>query len=268
VNRRIAWVARVVAVALVLSVPPHRGAAATDTYALRYQSGKLWVTARAVPAADLLKAIAEKTGVRFVVDSEVNPGPITIALDGMPLERAVRNLVAAIPQAAGHTATYAPAATGGSRLVQVALFGPGKTAAEGATVYGESTEPVAPTDDDAVPQAPPTPDSEDRLHKMIAAGVPQETAEKVLDLTREVQNLQKAPVPGTYSPSDLSPESRERLPSLIDRGVPMERAVQMLLLQERYQETLKDVQNMPAGVPPPEVLAPVAESLNATTEEE
>jgi hypothetical protein len=228
VSPRIASVARVVALTLLVSAPPRGGAAATDRYALRYEGGKLWGTARAAPASDLFKAIAEKTGVRFVVDSEVNPGPITIAFDCMPLERAVRNLVAAIPQAAGHTITYAPAATGGSRLVQVSLFGPGKTAAgRGATVYAEGEQPTPTADDSAAPQALPTPDVDERMQKMMQAGVPRETAEKVIRFTREVQKLQKTPIPGTYSPSDLSPESRERLQPLIERGVPMERAVQI-----------------------------------------
>jgi type II secretory pathway component PulF len=68
-----------------------------------------------------------------------------------------------------------------------------------------------------------------------------------MNLTREVQNLQVTPVPGSYRPEDLSAASREQLQPLLDRGVPMERAVQMLLLQERYQQTLKKLQNSAGG---------------------
>jgi len=200
-----------------------------------YENGKLTLNARQAPAADVFRTVADKTGIRFVVDAEIKPGPITIDLDAMPLERAIRNLIAAIPQAAGHTMTYGRSRRGAPQLVQVALFGPGKTTVEGgSTVYAGSGEPGSPV-------VLTTPDLDERLDKMIQAGVPRETAERVITLTREVQKLQATPPPGTYRPEDLSPASRDQLQPLIDRGVPMERAVQTLLLQERYQETLKDL---------------------------
>ena len=252
VRRRILpFAVRAAALALVLLVPGRAAVAAADAYGIKYQGGKLWLNARGVPAADLLKALAQKTGVRFVVDSDINPGPITLTLDGMPLERAVRNLVSAIPQAKGHTMTYASAKKGGPRLVQVSLFSAGKaTAGKGAAVYGDGAEPPVAEVDARLPLTLPTPNLDDRMEKMIDAGVPRETAEKVITLTREVQKLQKTPAPGTYSPGDLSPESREKLDPLVQRGVPMERAVQMLLLQERYQATLKDLQGIPASAVP------------------
>jgi hypothetical protein len=217
-----------------------------------FKDDKLTLNARQAPAADVLKVVAEKTGVRFVVDAEIKPGPITIDLDAMPLERAIRNLIATIPQAAGHTMRYDRGPRGTSHLVEVGLFGPGKTTAEsGSTVYagaGESHTPVV----------VPTPDLEERMDKMIQAGVPRETAERVISLTREVQKLQATPAPGSYRPEDLSPASRDQLQPLIDRGIPMERAVQTLLLQERYQEMLKDlsrvgtdgVDGFPLATPP------------------
>ena len=217
-----------------------------------FKDGKLTLNARQAPAADVLKVVAEKTGVRFVVDAEIKPGPITIDLDAMPLERAIRNLIATIPQAAGHTMTYGRGPRGTPHLVEVGLFGPGKATAEsGSTVYagaGESRTPVV----------LPTPDLEERMDKMIQAGVPRETAERVISLTREVQKLQATPAPGSYRPEDLSPASRDQLQPLIDRGIPMERAVQMLILQERYQEMLKDlsrvgtdgVDGFPLATPP------------------
>jgi hypothetical protein len=200
-------------------------AARAETVRVQFQEGKLSLAARAAPAAEVLQAIADK------------PGPITIDVEAMPLERAIRNLLTAIPQAAGHTMTYARDPRGEPLLVQVTLFGPGKAPAErGSTVYSSSKQV-------ATPVVVPTPDLEAGKEKMIQAGVRRETAERVINLTRDVQNLQATPAPGSYHPDDLSPASREQLQPLLDRGVPMERAVQMLLLQERYQQTLKKLQH-------------------------
>ena len=241
--------------------------AAADLSSVRYENGKLWLNVRNAPAAELLKVVAQKTGVRFVVAAEVQPGPITLSLEGMPLERAIRNLLSTMPQAAGHTMTYSPSRQGkGTRLVKVTLFGPGKTnAGTDSAVYGDDApnEPgeqaggdAPPSIQNALPGAGPTPSLDERMEKMIAAGVPRETAEKVISLTREVQKLQTTPKPGTYKAEDLNPESREKLQALVERGVPTERAVQMLLLQERYQDTLKDLQHIPGGaaaaIPPSE----------------
>jgi hypothetical protein len=217
---------------------------------VRYQDGRLWVRANGVAAPDVFSAIAQRTGVRFVVDKELSPGALTIDVDGLELERALRAIVASIPQAAGHSMSYTSDADGTARLSEVSIYGPGKKiAGTGSEVY-EAPTPAAP-----VPI--PTPDLQERMDKMIAAGVPRETAEKVIELTVEVQKLQATPEPGSYRPEDLSPASREQLQPLIDRGVPMERAVQMLLLQEKYQQTLKDLSNTPGlaagqvSLPPP-----------------
>src|SRR5262249_27444567 len=158
----------------------------------------------------------------------------------MPLERAIRNLLTAIPQAAGHTMTYARDPRGETLLVQVTLFGPGKAPAESAATVYSGSERVA------KPVVVPTPDLEARKDEMIRAGVQPRTAEQVINLSRDVQNLQVTPVPGSYRPEDLSPAFREQLQPLLDRGVPMERAVQTLLLQERYQQTLEKLRSMPA----------------------
>ena len=223
-------------------------AAAVEPSAIRFENGKIWLSVRDAPAADLLKAVAKKTGVRFVVDAEVKPGPISLSLEGMPLERAIRNLIAAIPQAAGHSMAYAPTKQGGVRLVRVTLFGPGKTnAGQGSAVYGDGNEPSEAAHAPPPPVAVATPSLDDRMDKMLAAGVPRETAEKVIRLTKEVQQLQQTPKPGSFKPEDLSATSRAKLQPLVDRGMPMERAVQMLLLQERYQETLKDLQKVPSN---------------------
>ena len=208
----------------------------------QFHDGKLSLNARAAPVPDVLKAVADTTGVRFVVDGGIKPSSITIELESMPLERAIRNLIAAIPEAAGHTMTYGRNSKGTPRLVQVSLFGKGQAPGGDATVYAAAAPP-------ADPLAVATPDLEEKMDKMIQAGVPRETAERVIGLTREVQKLQATPVPGSYRAEDLSPATRAQLQPLIDRGVPLERAVQMLLLQERYQDTLKDLSAMKGGSP-------------------
>jgi hypothetical protein len=208
--------ARILVVATLLSGLAGIVAAASPSVRVQFEDGKLTLSARAAAAPDVFKAVAEKTGVRFVVDSEIKPAPITIELEAMPLERAIRNLIVAVPQAAGHTMTYGRGRRGTPQLVEVTLFGPGKAPGEGSsTVYAASGQSVA-------PGVLPTPDLEERMDKMVQAGVPRETAERVIALTREVQKLQATPAPGSYRPEDLSPAMREQLQPLIDRGVPME----------------------------------------------
>jgi hypothetical protein len=131
--------------------------------------------------------------------------------------------------------------SGEARLTAVTIYGPGKAPAGSAANVYEATG-AAPT-----PAPFATPDLRERMEKMIEAGVPRETAEKVIALTQEVQKLQATPEPGSYRPEDLSPASREQLQPLIERGVPMERAVQMLLLQEKYQDTLHELSTVQGG---------------------
>jgi hypothetical protein len=199
---------------------------------VRTNRDRLWVEARDATAAEVFSAIAARTGVKFVVDKELKPGPITIEIQGLDFERAIDNLVKQIPSAAGHSVSYSREGDGDSHPTLVMIYGGGKASGP-ATADIYASQPT--------PGPIPTPDLEERREKMIEAGVPPATADKVIELTREVQQLQATPIPGTYSPDDLGPESREQLQTLLDRGVPMERAVQMLLLQERYQETLKEL---------------------------
>ena len=231
--------------------------AAASPVRIRFEEGKLWLSARAVAASEIFSSVAERTGVRFVIDSELNPGVLTVDIDGLELERAVRSLVAAIPQAAGHTMSYS-SENGGTRLIEVTIFGPGKApAGTGAAVYEATTS--------ATPLPFPTPNLQERMEKMVEAGVPRETAEKVMALTQEVQKLQATPAPGSYRPEDLSPASREQLQPLLDRGVAMERAVQMLLLQEKYQETLRELSPLQARQILPDLAKTPAESEGSTS---
>jgi len=221
------------------------GRADAETVRVRLEDNRLWLSSRGVAAPSVFAEIADRTGIRFVIDKELKLGPITIQLDGMDLERAIRHLVAAVPEAAGHTMSYAQEPDGGTRLTEVSIFGPGRSLQDG-TVYEATAEASA----GDTPAMLPTPDLEDRMQRMVEAGVPRDTAERVLELTTEVQKLQATPLPGSYSPDDLSPTSREQLQPLLDRGVPMERAVQMLLLQEKYQSTLKELSEVQGSLAP------------------
>jgi hypothetical protein len=212
-----------------------RGASAEVPY-VRFEEGRLWVSCRETPVPDLFAEIARATGIRIAVDRELHPAPVTVRVEGLDLERALRNLVAAVPEAAGHTMSYERTTDGSTRLTSVAIFGPGKAPA-GTGVYEPGAASIA------------APDPEERLRRMLEAGVPRETAEKVIELAAEVQKLQATPEPGAYRPEDLSPESRQQLQPLLDRGVPMERAVQMLLLQEKYRRTLEELSTLQGRTP-------------------
>lgn len=221
--------------------------AGTSAVRIRMEDDNLWLSAAKVTVADVLTAVAEQTGIRFVVDSEVPAGPITVEVEGMPLERAIRALIAAIPEVAGHTMTYASGPRGPGRLVQVTLWGPGRSLAGGAsTVYAAEAQSA----NDA---APVSPDAEGGEEGGTESSPQSDTTEKVVTLGREAEQLHVPAPAGSYRPEDLSPTSREQLSALLDRGLPMERAVQMLLLQERYQQTLKDLSKTGgAANPPPE----------------
>ena len=51
------------------------------SFETRFENGKLWVSAHTVGAPELFKAIAAKTGVRFRIDSELHPGPMTLEIE-------------------------------------------------------------------------------------------------------------------------------------------------------------------------------------------
>lgn len=201
----------------------------------RFRGGKLWLRAQHAPPKEVLEAIARKARIRFVAGGEIGGEPLTLDIRGMPLERAIRNVVSAIRQVAGHTMSYGRDGSGATRLVEVGLFVAGKAPASASTgvVYGNVETAHASV-------LPPL-DVDSHVGRMVAAGVPREQAEKVLELTKEVRGLQATPVPGTYRPEDLSAEGRTELQALVERGVPMERAVQMLLVQEKYQKMLTEI---------------------------
>lgn len=202
---------------------------------IRYREGRLTIHAEATPANEVFTAIAEQTGVRFVFDSEIRAVPITIDIEDMELERAIGKVVCAVRPAVAMF--HRGDSNSEPRLDRVALLGPGK-APEGG-VYDVEPAPMAPA-------SMPTPDV---MQSLIEAGVPGQTAQKLIDLDAEMHKLQTPPVPGSYRPEDLSPTSREYIQTLVDRGMSTERAVQVLLLGERHRETLNEMWQLGGGRP-------------------
>ena len=210
---------------------------------IRFESGRLSVKAYKVKATDLFESIRKRTGVTIVLDESLAGAEVTADFQRLDIERGIRTLVTAVPGASGHSVSYARGRDRRTRLVGVRVFAPGSSRALPTPTAARFAARPTPAPPAAVI---PTPDPAERVQRMIEAGVPAETAERVMDLTQEVQRLQSTPVPGTLSPDDLGPESREQLQTLMGRGVPMERAVQRLLIQERYRSALEELRRSQA----------------------
>ncbi|MGH7804987.1 MAG: hypothetical protein ACREQJ_11615 [Candidatus Binatia bacterium] len=210
---------------------------------IRFESGRLSVRAYKVKATELFDSIRKRTGVTVVLDEALAGAEVSANFQKLDIERGIRTLVTSVPGASGHSVSYARGGDRRTRLVSVRVFAPGNSRA-----MPTPTPPRVAALPTAAPitAANPTPDEDERIRRMMDAGVPRDTAERVMDLTQEVQRLQSTPIPGTLSPEDLGPESREQLQTLMGRGVPMERAVQMLLIQERYRSALEELRRSQA----------------------
>jgi len=227
-------------IALIATLCLSARAASLET---RFENGKLWVSAHKVGAPELFADVAAKTGVRFVIDSELRPPPLTVDIDGKDLERAIRMLIADVPGAAGHAMAYQPGKP--PRLKEVSIFGAGKAPSSmNADVYEAGTSPA--------------PDLDKQQREMIAAGVDPHTAGSIKTLGKAFLGLGSTPAPGSYRPEDLSPELRAKIPTLLQNGFTTEQAVQQLTLQQEYREAMKGLTGMDgmqsifgAVVPPP-----------------
>ena len=226
-------------IAAALALATAAGAAAPPD--VRFEKGRLSVTARRVPASDLCEAVRKRTGVVVSLDDVLAAAEVTADFSGFDIERGIRTLVSSIPGAAGHSVSYARGRDRKTRLVGVRVFGPGSshTVTRAPTPVRIVSRPT-PVEE---PNPIATPSAEQRVQRMIDAGVPAATAERVMALTTEVQQLQATPVPGSLTAEDLAPDSRAQLSPLMERGVPMERAVQMLLIQERYRSALDELRS-------------------------
>ena len=210
---------------------------------IRFESGRLSVKAYKVKATELFDSVRKRTGVTVVLDEALAGAEVTADFQRLDIERGIRMLVTAVPGASGHSVSYARGRDRRTRLIGVRVFAPGNS----RPMPTPTAARIAALPTAGPPAAvSPTPDPAERVQRMIDAGVPRETAERVMDLTQEVQRLQSTPIPGTLSPDDLGPESREQLQTLMGRGVSMERAVQMLLIQERYRSALEELRQSQA----------------------
>jgi hypothetical protein len=224
-----------VAVVLGIALPLTAGAAAS--LEVRSVGSRLWIHAKSVAAVDLLAAVSEETGIAFDLDADSANGSVTLDVDGLEVEQALRRLVNALPGASAHSFTYAADRPRRARLVAVRIFGAGRLD-RAATAPPPAPEPTT---------AEQPENAERRLERMIAAGLPRETAEKVVELNEHARSLQQGAAGAPASSDDLSPESRRHLPALLERGLSMDRAVRMLLLQERYHQTLAEIRRSRAG---------------------
>jgi hypothetical protein len=218
-----------------------RSAAASPLRVL-YEDGRLWVTANSAPAVEVCAAVAEITGIRFVIDQALERSLISVDIEGVDLERGVRTLLNDIPLAAGHSMIYS-GANGRARLTDVTIFGARETptGTVDPITRGASETPGLPRFRllDLV-------DQNERMDEMLGAGVPPETAQRMTELTKEVQAIESAPS-SAYRPGDLSPAAREQLNALLDAGVGTERAVELLLVQDKFRDAFRDVAALPAG---------------------
>ncbi|MGH7857371.1 MAG: hypothetical protein ACREQY_08575 [Candidatus Binatia bacterium] len=172
---------RLGALALVLF---SRAVCLADDPAVRFESGRLWVRSEgAVAVRPLLESVGEKTGVEFVIDPELAAGRIDVVIEGLELERAIRQLLADIPKAAGHTTSYVSDASGKPRVARVMVFGAGKAPAGSGSAEGAAV--AAPT--------PSSADLETQKARMIEGGISAETAERFIAITGEMSRLQKTP---------------------------------------------------------------------------
>jgi hypothetical protein len=227
--RRTSFAAGVLGILLPLA------AAADALLDVRSAGSRLWIRAESVAPVDLLAAVSAETGIAFDLDEDSANGSVTLDVDGLEVEDALRRLVGALPGASAHSFRYAADRPRRARLVAVRVFGPGRLDRAAAAPLPPA-EPTTPPPDPREPR-----NAEEHLDRMIAAGLSRETAEKVIELNEHARSLQYRAADASVSSDDLSPESRRHLPALLERGLPMDRAVKMLLLQERYHETLAEI---------------------------
>lgn len=174
-------------VALAVVLPAIALAGGID---VRFDSGRLWVrTDGEVAVQQLLDSIGKRTGVEFVIDPELATGRLHVDVEGLELERGLRQVFAAIPEIGGQTMIYEPGPPGASRLARVVVFAAGHAPpvnpAEAAGGDAESVVVAIPT--------PPPPDLELTKKQMIDRGIAAETAQKFVDITSETARLRKTP---------------------------------------------------------------------------
>jgi hypothetical protein len=157
--------------------------AAPSSVSVKYTEGSLSLRAEGASLAEVVPAVAAETGIRFVVDPALESAPVTIAIDGLPLERAIAALVAALPQASGHSFSYSSQAEGAPRLAVVSIFAAGRP------------PPAPPVDAEDL-----SPAARERVQRMVEEGVPPERAirsvvlhERAQEMLREISKVPGGP---------------------------------------------------------------------------
>ncbi|MGH7822265.1 MAG: hypothetical protein ACREQ9_21090 [Candidatus Binatia bacterium] len=151
---------------------------------VRSEGGRLWVRSEGgVAVSQLLESVSGKTGVELVVDPELAGGRMDVEIEGVELERALRELSAGIPGAAGHTMSYVEDGAGKPRVTRVIIFAAGKAPAGNGSA--EAAAVAAPT--------PSSADLDAQRERLIESGVRAETARRFMEITAEIQRLEKTP---------------------------------------------------------------------------
>jgi hypothetical protein len=166
---------------------------------VRYAADRLSVhTGGAVVVRQLFDSITESTGVEFLVDPDLRERRVDVQIALAEFERAMRQIVAAIPGAGGHTTVYAKSATGNVAAARVTVFAAGKAAtptsgAEGAeSVEAIAGAPPTPAVTVALPEIPEETYVENE-RQLVQGGVPEAMAREWIDLTREAVRAQRTP---------------------------------------------------------------------------
>ena len=152
------------------------GVCAAGSVAVRSDKGILWLDSRAAPAPEVFAAIARETGIRFVVDEELSPVPVNLKVEGIDVERAVQNLVREVG-AVGYAMSYRSVHGGGAKVTDVEIYGARGPSVTG-TVYEASSRPLP---------SVLAPNYEDLVGTLKATGVPADTIERVVALSRELE---------------------------------------------------------------------------------
>ena len=212
------------------------GISAAGTVAVRSDNGSLWLESRATPAPEVFTAIARETGIRFVVDDELRSVPVNLKIEGVEIQRAIRNLVRELG-AAGYAMWYRSLPAGAERLAEVVIYGAGGRSAKG-TIYEASRLPLP---------SILAPKYEDLAGTLKATGIPAETIDRVVSLSRELEAERAKIAASSHDRSDLASDSAAALEPLLAMGMSMEEALRAVLIQEEERKMQQEIAAVPGG---------------------
>jgi hypothetical protein len=175
-----------IAAALAMSVP-----AFAAEPAVRFESGRLWVRTKGqVDVQRLLESITDRTGVEFLIDPALAAERVALQIDGLELERALRQLVAKIPKAGGQTMSYASSGSGEPHLARVTVLRLGGESPAISAPAGAGSAEAAVV---AAPELVSASALEANKRQMIESGVPEETADEFNEIMSAAARAQRTP---------------------------------------------------------------------------